>query len=98
ILLSLGVLLTAMGHGMCMLAGISMVNRLATASNRSGLLATYLVTGYFGSMVPMMGIGWIADFWGMEVAVHVFCAAVIVMGVIVAVLFQRHPRMRPSAA
>jgi len=96
ILFALGVLLTALGHGMSMLAGMSMVNRLATSNNRSGLLATYLVIGYLGSMAPMMGIGWIADHWGMEVAVCIFCTMVIGMGMIVAVLFQRHPRMRPS--
>lgn len=96
ILFALGVLLTALGHGMAMLAGMSMVNRLATSSNRSGLLATYLVAGYVGSMVPMMGIGWIADHWGLEVAVCTFCTMVITIGVPVAVFFQRHPRMRPS--
>jgi len=95
-LFALGVLLTALGHGMAMLAGMSMVNRLATSGNRSGLLATYLVVGYIGSMVPMMGIGWIADRWGMEVAVRAFCTLVIATGAPVAVLFQRHPRMRPS--
>lgn len=95
-LFALGVLLTAAGHGMAMLAGISMINRLATSGNRSGLLATYLVIGYLGSMVPMMGIGWIADHWGMTAAVYSFCTLVIAMGLPVAVLFQRHPRMRPS--
>ena len=96
ILFALGVLFTALGHGMAMLAGMSMISRLATSSNRSGLLATYLVTGYVGSMVPMMGMGWIADHWGMEVAVCTFCTMVIAIAVPVAVVFQRHPRMRPS--
>ena len=96
ILFAFGVLLTATGHGMSMLAGMSMVNRLATANNRSGLLATYLVIGYLGSMAPMMGIGWIADHWGMEAAVCIFCTLVIAMGMTVAVLFHRHPRMQPS--
>lgn len=94
-LFALGVLLTALGHGMAMLAGMSMINRLATSGNRSGLLATYLVIGYIGSMVPMMGIGWIADHWGIEVAVCTFCTVVIAMAVPVAVFFQRHPRMQP---
>jgi MFS family permease len=95
VLFASGVLLTALGHGMTMLAGMSMVNYLATSNNRSGLLATYLVAGYVGSMVPMMGIGWIADHWGMETAVYTFCTIVIAVGVTVAVLFQRHPHMRP---
>lgn len=94
ILFALGVGLTALGHGMAMLAGMSMINRLATFGNRSGLLATYLVAGYIGSMAPMMGIGWIADYWGMDVAVYTFCTMVIVLGTPVAVFFQRHPQLR----
>lgn len=95
-LFALGVLFTAAGHGMSMLAGMSMVNRVATPANRSGLLSTYLVIGYIGSMVPMLGIGWIADNWGMDVAVRIFCAIVIVLGSTAAVFFQRHPRMQPG--
>lgn len=95
-LFALGVLFTAAGHGMSMLAGMSMVNRIATPANRSGLLSTYLVIGYVGSMVPMLGIGWIADNWGMDVAVRTFCAIVIVLGSTAAVFFQRHPRMQPA--
>jgi hypothetical protein len=78
-----------------MLIPASMVNRLATSGNRSGLLATYLVAGYVGSMIPMMGIGWIADYWNMEAAVCAFGIMVIVISVPAAVLFHRHPRMRP---
>lgn len=96
VLFGLGVALTAIGHGMSMLAGMSMVYRIARPDNRSGLLSTYLVVGYVGSMVPMMAIGWMADHWGMNVAVRAFCIAVILMGTTVSVLFQRHPRMRES--
>lgn len=81
-----------------MIVGMSMVNRLATPSNRSGLMATYLVAGYIGSMAPMMGIGWIADHWGMEVALYTFCTLLIAMGVPIAVFFQRHPHVRPRSA
>lgn len=89
-----GVLFTAIGHGMSMLAGMSMVSRLASPANRSGLLATYLVIGYIGSMLPMMGMGWVADHWGIEMALGLFCAMVIVVGSVLAVAFARHPRMQ----
>ncbi|MVW80217.1 MFS transporter [Bordetella sp. 02P26C-1] len=95
VLFALGVLFTATGHGWCMLAGMSMINRIATAENRAGLLATYLVIGYIGSMVPMIGVGWIADYWGMNVAVCVFCVFVVTTGLITAISFKSHPRMRP---
>lgn len=87
-----GVLLTALGHALCMLAGMTMVNKIATPDNRSGLLATYLVVGYVGSMAPMLGIGWIADRWGMNVALGCFCGAVVVTGSVAAWRFKAHPR------
>ena len=96
ILFALGVALTAIGHGMSMLAGMGMINRIAQAHNRSGLLSTYLVIGYIGSMLPMMAIGWIADHWGMNVAVCSFCGFVMVLASVVAVFFYRHPRMRAA--
>lgn len=91
---ALGVTLTAMGHGMCQMTGIGMVNRIATTDTRAGLFSSYLVVGYVGTMVPMMGMGWIADHWGMEAALYTFCSGVIVIATVVALLFQRHPRMR----
>ena len=97
-LFALGVLCTAAGHGMSMLAGMSMVNRIAMPQNRTGLLSTYLVIGYIGSMLPMLGIGWIADHWGMDAAVRIFCSFVVVLGMGAAALFQRHPRMQPAFA
>lgn len=98
ILFALGVALTAVGHGMSMLAGMSMINRLANPANRSGLLSTYLVIGYIGSMVPMMAIGWIADHWGMNIAVCTFCIFVVLLASCVAFFFSRHPRMRAQEA
>jgi len=71
-----------------------MINRIATPHNRSGLLSTYLVVGYLGSMAPMLGIGWIADRWGMNVALGCFCSAVVVMGGVAGWRFQAHPRTR----
>lgn len=93
-LFTLGVALTAIGHGMSMLAGMNMVNRISTPANRSGLLSTYLVIGYIGSMVPIMGIGWIADHWGMRTAVSMFCTMVICLGLSASLLFRAHPFMR----
>lgn len=87
-----GVLLTAVGHGLCMLAGMTMINKIATPNQRSGLLSTYLVVGYIGSMAPMLGIGWVADRWGMGVALACFCGAVVVTGSVAAWLFKAHPR------
>jgi len=94
LLLALGILVTAIGHGMSLLAGMNMVNRIAKPHNHSGLLATYFLVGYCGSIITMLGVGWIADYWGMQTAVSVFCYGVITVGMISAFCFFRHPRMR----
>jgi len=93
LLFALGVLLTAIGHAMTMVASMSVVNRLANPGNQSGLMSTYMVIGYVGSMMPVMGMCWIADRWGLEMAVRMFCTAVIVIGLPAGVLFQRDTRM-----
>ena len=74
LLFLLCVLTTALGHGLCNLGGISVVNKLARADNRAGLLATYLVIGYVGTILPILGIGWLSDHMGLSRALLVFCA------------------------
>lgn len=95
ILFALGVTFTAIGYGMSQLVGMNMVSRIATADTRAGLFSSYLVIGYIGSMVPMMGIGWIADHWGMNTALTTFGSLSALIAMTVAVLFQRHPLMQP---
>lgn len=77
-----GVALTAIGHGMCMLASMNVVNRLAQPHNRSGLLSTYLLIGYVGAILPMLAIGWIADSWGITAAVSTFCSCTIIASIV----------------
>jgi MFS family permease len=94
LLFGAGVLCTAAGHGMCMLAGMSMINRIAEPGSRSGLLATYLVVGYVGSIAPMMAMGWMADHWGLRASVTVFACMIIAVGSGVATAFRIYPGMR----
>jgi MFS family permease len=52
LLFATGVLLTALGHGLSMMTGSKIVSRIAQPHNRSGLVATYWVAGYVGTMAP----------------------------------------------
>lgn len=70
-----GLTTSALGHGACMLSGMTLVNRLATPDNRSGLTATFMVIGYAGAILPTLGMGWIADHGGLDLAVVTFCYA-----------------------
>jgi len=91
-----GVCAAAAGHGMCLLAGISMVNRIASPAERSGLISTYLVCGYVGSIVPLLGAGWVADRYGLPTAVTLLGMCVIVLATPLAAWFFLHRRMREA--
>lgn len=93
-LFAMGVVTTAIGHAMCMLAGMSLVPRLSEPAHRSGLFSTYLLVGYIGSMLPMLGMGWIADHFGLPTAVTSFCAMVIIICLIAAPSFWHERRIR----
>lgn len=95
-ILAVGLLITAAGHGMTLLSGMNMVSRIAQPHNHSGLLSTYLVLGYVGSMLPVLGVGWVADHWGLDIAVSIFCYGVIALALVTALLFFRQPQMRAS--
>lgn len=65
---------TAFGHGMANLAGISLIDRIATQDSRAGLLSSYLIIGYLGTILPILGIGWLSDHLGLATALLIFCA------------------------
>ncbi len=75
LLFGLSVLTTATGHGLCNLGGISVVNKVAAPSNRAGLLSTYLVIGYVGTILPILGLGALSDHIGLTRALVAFCCA-----------------------
>ena len=67
------VLTTASGHALCNLAGMAIVNKVSKPVNRTGLLSTYLIIGYLGTIVPILGLGWLSDVMGLTHALQVFC-------------------------
>ncbi len=91
---AVGVLAAAVGHGLCLLAGISMVNRIASPAQRAGLISTYLVSGYVGSIAPLLGAGWLADHFGLQAAITALGLGVVATALPAGVAFLRHPRMR----
>ncbi len=72
-LFALCVAATAAGHGMCNLAGMSIVNKVSKPASRTGLLSTYLIVGYLGTIFPILGLGWLSDAIGLTRALVVFC-------------------------
>nr|WP_254068171.1 MFS transporter [Acidovorax sp. SRB_14] len=75
VLFVLSVLTTSAGHGLVNLAGIAIVNKVARPETRAGLLSTYLVVGYIGTIAPILAVGWLSDGLGLAAALVIFCVA-----------------------
>jgi MFS family permease len=92
------VLATAAGHALCNLGGMSVVNKVSTPANRTGLLSTYLVIGYLGTILPILGVGWLSDMLGLTRALVGFCAVLGLLATALALLCVRARTLRTPRA
>ena len=88
-LFALCVLTTATGHALGNLAGMSIVNKVSKPINRTGLFSTYLIIGYLGTIVPILGLGWLSDVMGLTAALQVFCVCLGLLTAVLGVLAAR---------
>ena len=93
-LFALSVLTTATGHALCNLAGMSIVNKVSKPVNRTGLLSTYLIIGYLGTIVPILGLGWLSDSLGLTRALVVFCLCLSLLTAVLGI-FSLRARVLP---
>ena len=86
-LFAVGMVITAMGHGACMFAGVQVVNMVSDHTNRASLTSSFWAVGYCGSIIPMIATGQMAELWGLNRAVSNFCISTIVLCTVVLILF-----------
>ena len=72
-LFALSVMVLAAGHALCNLMGMAIVGKVSRPANRAALLSTYMIVGYLGTIVPILGLGWLSDAVGLNKALIVFC-------------------------
>lgn len=84
------VLLIALGHGLCLIAGMGTVNRIAQPEHRSATTSSYLIIAYFGAIIPILSIGFLADSFGMQIALLVFCVSLCVLNLVLAYITCRY--------
>ena len=88
-LFALSVLSMSCGHALCNLSGMAVVNKVSKPVNRTGLLSTYLVVGYVGTIVPILGMGWLSDHIGLTGALIGFCACLGLLSALLGVISAR---------
>ncbi len=91
------VLVTSFGHGLCMVGGMSVVNKVAPPHQRAGMTSTYLVIAYLGAILPILGLGWLADHLGLDQGLMIFCGMMIAATLTVAAVARRTPAIAQPA-
>lgn len=74
-LFSSAVLSLAFGHGLCLIAGMGIVNRVALPEHRSATTSSYLIMAYLGAILPIITTGFLANQLGLQTALIAFCVA-----------------------
>lgn len=92
---AIGLIVTALGHGLCLLSGMAIVQKVAPPQQRAALTSTYLITGYLGAIAPILGVGWIADTFGLDIALISFCLSISALSFALAYMAQRTPAIIP---
>lgn len=82
--------LVGVGHGIAFMSAMAIVNQVSAGAERAGIFASFLSIGYIGTIVPVLGVGLLADRIGVLGAVIGFCA---LFGVAALVLLQRSRRV-----
>lgn len=67
------VIVIAFGHGLCLMAGMGIVNRVAQPEQRSAVTSSYLIIAYLGAILPILVTGYLTDHFGMTTALTCFC-------------------------
>lgn len=98
LLFILCVLLTAFGHGLCMYGGMSIVQRVSPPHQRAGLTSTYLITGYLGAILPILGLGWLADHLGLDQGLMIFCSLIALAATAVSIIAYLTPVLHKPAS
>lgn len=88
---------TSFGHGLASVGGMGVVAKLTKPAERAGLLSSYLIIGYMGTIVPIMAVGWLADHLGLNNALIVFCLAMALMNIAIGVMVWRTTEL-PAAS
>lgn len=82
----ISVIFAGLGHGLSLIGAFGFIHKITTDKDRAAIMATYLFIAYWGSIAPIMGMGYLADHWGLNVGIFGFS---LLMCVIVSLLWWR---------
>lgn len=88
ILFFISVFAAGMGHGLGLLGAFGMIHGMTQPENRAAVMSTYLFVAYLGTILPIIGVGYLSDHFGFAAGILGFCTAVGALCFIL-LIFQR---------
>lgn len=76
VLFFVSVIFVGMGHGMSLLGAFALIHHMTKVENRAAVVSTYLFLAYLGTIVPIIGAGYVSDHFGFTTGVLSFCVSV----------------------
>ncbi|WOE33161.1 MULTISPECIES: MFS transporter [unclassified Acinetobacter] len=69
-------ILIGVGHGLGLMGAFSLIHLMTNLKNRAAVMSTYLFIGYLGTIIPIIGVGFLADYFGFITAILTFCITI----------------------
>lgn len=67
--------LVGVGHGLALIGAFGLIHAMTNLHNRAAVMSTYLFVAYLGTILPILAVGYLADYFGLTAGVLSFCAA-----------------------
>ena len=75
----LSVICVGMGHGLTLIGAFALIHHMTNSGNRAAVVSTYLFIAYLGTIIPIISVGFFADYFGLVPAVLSFCFAMSIL-------------------
>lgn len=72
-----GTIVTGVGNGLCFIGSLALVNSIASVTHRAELVAAYNVVAYFALSLPVVGVGLMANLFGLKTATLLFAVVIV---------------------
>jgi MFS family permease len=88
--------LVGVGNGMCFIGSLVLVNEISPLERRAETVAAYNVVAYFALSLPVVGVGVLANMFGLKSATVTFAVVLVVLAAGTLVTLSRS-NVRPAA-
>lgn len=86
-------IVTGVGNGLCFIGSLALVNQIAHQDQRAETVAAYNVVAYFALSLPVVGVGLLANAFGLKSATLLFAGVLLALSVVSLVSLDR---LRPG--